>query len=444
MAIFCPPSLTSPTHNVSFQKMNILVIGSGGREHSLALTLSQSPHLRTLYIAPGNPGTAECGTNVPISDTDSAGLLAFAKAHDIALTFVGPEAPLVAGIVDLFRSHSMTIVGPDQQAARLEGSKVWSKQFMQRHNIPTAAYATFHDHSAAKTYLQQQNTYPIVIKADGLAAGKGVTVAQTEAEALNAITECFLDKRFGEAGAQVVIEAFLKGEEASVLAFTDGKTIVPMLAAQDHKAVYDNDQGPNTGGMGAYCPAPVVTADLMPIIQKTILEPIIAGMSAEGMTYQGILYAGLMITADGPFVVEYNVRFGDPETQVVLPLLKTDLIEILQAIAEIRLDSRPIAWHDGACICVVMASGGYPGVMETGFPITGIAEAKAAGIAVIHAGTKIADTQLVSSGGRVLGIVSRDISLQKAIHTAYAHIEKIHFKDAHYRRDIGQKAIPKQ
>ena len=424
--------------------MNILLIGAGGREHSLALALSQSPHLTNLYIAPGNPGTAECGTNVPISDTDSDGLLAFAKTHDIALTFVGPEAPLVAGIVDLFRSHGLTIVGPDQQAAQLEGSKVWSKQFMQRHNIPTAAYATFQDYDAAKAYLQQQNSYPIVIKADGLAAGKGVTVAQTEAEAVNAISECFLDKRFGDAGAQVVIEAFLDGEEASVLAFTDGKTIVPMLAAQDHKAVYDNDKGPNTGGMGAYCPAPVVTPDLIPIIQKTILEPIIAGMAAEGMSYQGILYAGLMITAKGPFVVEYNVRFGDPETQVVLPLLKTDLIEILQAMAETRLDRLPITWHDGACICVVMASGGYPGAMETGFPITGIAEAKAAGVAVIHAGTKIQDGQLVSSGGRVLGIVSRDSSLQTAIDTTYAHIEKIQFKNAHYRRDIGQKALPKK
>ncbi len=424
--------------------MNILLIGSGGREHSLALALSQSPNLTNLYIAPGNPGTAECGTNVPIADTDLPGLLDFAKSQKIDLTFVGPEAPLVAGVVDLFRSHGLTIVGPDQNAARLEGSKVWSKSFMQRHNIPTAAYATFHDYNTAKAHLQQKNTYPIVIKADGLAAGKGVTVAQSEAEAFKALEECFLDKRFGQAGAQVVIEAFLKGEEASVLAFTDGKTIVPMLAAQDHKAVYDHDKGPNTGGMGAYCPAPIVTPDLVPIIQKTILEPIIAGMAAEGMVYQGILYAGLMITADGPFVVEYNVRFGDPETQVVLPLLKTDIIKIFTAIAETRLADLSIEWHDGACICVVMASGGYPGVMATGFPIIGIPEAKAAGLSVIQAGTQQKDGQLVSSGGRVLGIVSRDTSLKKAIDTAYAHIDKVQFKDAHYRRDIGQKALPKQ
>jgi phosphoribosylamine---glycine ligase len=423
--------------------MNILLIGSGGREHSLALALSQSPRLTNLYIAPGNPGTAECGSNVPISDSDTQGLLAFAKDKNIALTFVGPEAPLVAGIVTLFQENGLTIVGPDQLAARLEGSKVWAKSFMQRHNIPTAAYASFNDYNAAKNYLLEQNTYPIVIKADGLAAGKGVTVAANESEAFKALEECFLDNRFGAAGANVVIEAFLKGEESSVLAFTDGKTIVPMLAAQDHKAVYDNDKGPNTGGMGAYCPAPIVTPDMVPIIQKTILEPIIAGMAAEGMQYKGILYAGLMITADGPFVVEYNVRFGDPETQVVLPLLKTDLIDIFMAIAETRLDSLPIEWHNGSCICVVMASGGYPGAMETGFPITGIAEAEATGLSVIQAGTKLTDGQLVSSGGRVLGIVSRQDNLQKAIDAAYANIEKVHFKGVHYRHDIGQKALPK-
>lgn len=425
------------------ETMNILLIGSGGREHSLALALSKSPKLSQLYIAPGNPGTAACGTNVPISDTDINGLLNFAKENAIQLTFVGPEAPLVTGIVDLFQSHGLTIVGPGQTAARLEGSKVWAKSFMKRHNIPTAAYATFNDYSKAKTYLQEQNTYPIVIKADGLAAGKGVTVAQTEAEAVKALEECFLDKRFGVAGAEVVIEAFLKGEEASVLAFTDGKTIVPMLAAQDHKAVYDNDQGPNTGGMGAYCPAPIVTPDMVPIIQETILKPIIVGMAAEGMSYKGILYAGLMITANGPFVVEYNVRFGDPETQVVLPLLKTDILDIFVAIAETRLEDMHIEWHDGSCICVVMASGGYPGAMETGFPITGISDAEIRGISVIQAGTKTKDGQLVSNGGRVLGIVSRDISLRKAIDTAYAHIGKVQFKNAHYRLDIGQKALPK-
>lgn len=424
--------------------MNILLIGSGGREHSLALALQKSPHLTHLYIAPGNPGTAECGTNVPIADTDIERLLAFAQHNTIDLTVVGPEAPLVAGIVDLFQKHGKRIVGPTQAAAQLEGSKVWSKAFMKRHRIPTADYATFDTHDAAVAYLHTQNSYPIVIKADGLAAGKGVTVAHTATDAIQALKECFLDKRFGTAGAHVVIEAFLQGEEASLLAFTDGKTIVPMLPAQDHKAVYDDDKGPNTGGMGTYCPAPVVTLKDLERIQKTILEPVVLGMQKEGLQYTGIVYAGLMMTADGPYVVEYNVRFGDPETQVVIPLLKTDLVDVLVAMADGTLDHCPLSWDTGACVCVVMASKGYPNTVETGFPITGISEATAAGLQVIHAGTKVQEGTLVNQGGRVLGIVSHGTSLANAITSVYRDIDKVHFFGAHYRRDIGKKGLKRE
>lgn len=421
--------------------MKILLIGAGGREHSLAIALSKSKKLSELYIAPGNPGTAQYGTNIDISDTNLPQLLQFAQNKKIDLTIVGPETPLVLGIVDLFEAHTLKIIGPDKQAARLEGSKVWAKSFMERHQIPTATYKTFTDYATARLYIEKE-TFPLVIKADGLAAGKGVTVAYTFEDADAALTDCFIKNKFGKSGAQIVIESFLEGEEASVLAFTDGNTIVPLLAAQDHKAVYDNDKGPNTGGMGAYCPAPIITEERLNTIQKQVLEPVMHGMKAEGMAYQGILYAGLMITKNGPYVIEYNVRFGDPETQAVLPMLDTDLLDIFIAISEKRLHNCPITWQKGACVCVVIASGGYPEAFEKGHTISGIDAAQKTGVQVIHAGTQIDSYgNLLSNGGRVLGIVAQNTTLEKTIQQVYAGASKIQFTNHHYRKDIAQKAL---
>jgi phosphoribosylamine--glycine ligase len=422
--------------------MKVLLIGSGGREHSIALKLSQSPLLTELFIAPGNAGTAKLGTNLDIKDSDIDGLLNFAKENAIDLTFVGPEAPLVLGIVDDFEAEGLSIVGPNKIGAQLEGSKQWAKEKMKKYGIPTAAFETFTDYESSLSYIKSRNTFPIVIKADGLAAGKGVTVAENYEMAENALKDCFLDKKFSDAGAKVVIEDFLKGEEASIFAFTDGKTILPMVPAQDHKAVFDGDKGPNTGGMGAYSPAPIATQAVQDKVLKSVFQALIQGFNNDGINYKGIVYAGLMIDNDDVSIVEFNARFGDPETQIVLPRLKNDLLEVLIAISKGTLADIELEWHDTATVCVVMASEGYPESYEKGKVITGITDAEAIeGVSVVHAGTKQDGDSLVSNGGRVLAVVAEGSDIKSAIDTAYKGVEKVTFEGAYNRTDIGFKAL---
>ncbi|MGE4170197.1 MAG: phosphoribosylamine--glycine ligase [Candidatus Margulisiibacteriota bacterium] len=419
--------------------MNILLIGSGGREHSLALALTQDPTV-TLYTAPGNPGTAEVGTNVPIPDTDLNALLAFAQNNAIDLTMVGPEGPLVAGIVDLFTQNGLAIVGPDRIGAQLEGSKAWAKALMAETGIPTASYATFARYEDAKAYCDT-HAYPLVIKADGLAAGKGVTIAQTVSEADHALRDCFLNDAFGSAGKTVVIESFLVGQEASLLAFCDGKTILPMLPAQDHKAIFDGDQGPNTGGMGTYCPAPIVTPAVMKKVQKQVFDPLLKGFETRGIVYKGIVYAGLMIDPQGnPWVVEFNARFGDPETQVLLPLLETPLATVLNAVWTGTLDQLTLRWKPASAVCVVLASSGYPGAYPKGKIITGL-PLQTPNTQAIHAGTALQNGTLVTNGGRVLGIVGQGPTLQTAIDTAYQGVQELQFEGSYHRTDIGKKGL---
>ena len=422
--------------------MRVLLIGSGGREHSLALKLEQSSLLTQLYIAPGNPGTADLGTNVPIADSDSEALLAFAKNNHIDLTIVGPEGPLVNGIVDLFEQHNLAIMGPSKAAAQLEGSKKWAKEVMKKYNIPTAAYQDFTNFDSALAYVKTHE-YPLVIKADGLAAGKGVTIAQTFEEAKEALENCFIHHQFSQAGDTVVIESFLKGEEASILAFSDGVTVVPMVSAQDHKAIFDGDKGPNTGGMGTYSPAPVVTPEVEQLVLDTVLKPLIDGLRQDGIPYKGIVYAGLMIYENKPFVVEFNARFGDPETQVILPRLKTDLLAIFQSIVNTSLNTLDIQWHPTKTVCVVLASNGYPGNFEKHKIITGMDYFNHyTDIQLIQAGTKLNDQgDLLSNGGRVLGVVAWDNELDIAIKKAYKAVEAVQFDNKYYRTDIAQKAL---
>ncbi len=421
--------------------MNVLLIGSGGREHALALKIVESPKLTQLYTAPGNPGTAQCGQNVPISDSDLPGLLKFAKENHIDLTIVGPELPLVNGIVDLFESEGLKIVGPSKAAAQLEGSKKWAKAMMKRCHIPTATYEDFTEFEPALAYISSQNTYPIVIKADGLAAGKGVTVAQTFEEAKEALENCFLKDQFGSAGKIVVIESFLKGQEASILAFSDGETILPMAAAQDHKAIFDGDKGPNTGGMGSYSPTPLVTPDIEQVVLDTVLKPLIAGMKQAGTPFKGIVFAGLMIDEGKPFVVEFNARFGDPETQVVLPRLTNDILDIFEAVVTGTLHEKTLHWSQQSAVCVVLASGGYPGDYEKGFPISGL-PVQIDNVHVVHAGTKQNDQgQIVTQGGRVLGVVATSDQLTTAISLAYEGVSHIQFQGKYHRTDIAQKAL---
>ncbi|MFC1752038.1 phosphoribosylamine--glycine ligase [Thermoproteota archaeon] len=423
--------------------MKILLIGSGGREHSLAIKLTQSARLTSLYTAPGNPGTAELGENIPIQADDIQGLAKFAASYHIDLTIVGPEVPLVLGIVDLFKEKGLKIIGPNKAGAQLEGSKNWAKKIMKKYHIPTADFETFTQFEQAKVYIKSKNEYPVVIKADGLAAGKGVTVAQSETEAVQALENCFIKHVFKDAGARVVIESFLPGQEASILAFTDGKTILQMAPAQDHKAVYDGDKGPNTGGMGAYSPTPLVTKDMEHTVLKTILTPLIQGLNQEGIRYKGIVYAGLMIHNNTARVVEFNVRFGDPETQVVLPRLKTDLIDIFEAIANETLDSITLEWSSNHSVCVVLASKGYPGSYEKGAVIHGQTYFHSSqDLNFIQAGTiRSSDGQLLTDGGRVLGVVATGPTLESAIEKAYKGVAAITFKTKYFRTDIGKKAL---
>ena len=417
--------------------MNILVIGSGGREHALCWKLSESPQTEQIYAIPGNPGM---GASAAIALDDHAAILRFVKEHEIGLVVVGPEVPLMNGLVDELEAAGIRAFGPRANAAEIEGSKSFAKDLMKKYGIPTARYEVFTAAEPARAYIRQEGA-PIVVKADGLAAGKGVIVAMTEQEALDAVDAIMEDHSFGDAGARVVIEEFMEGEEASLLAFTDGRTIRPMISAQDHKRAYDGDRGPNTGGMGTYAPAPVMTPEMTERAVEEILKPTIAAMAMEGRVYRGCLYLGLMVTADGPKVVEFNARFGDPETQVVLPLLDSDLVAIMCACADGTLADVPIRWKDGAAVCVVLASGGYPGHYEKGQEIHGLADAEAMGALVFHAGTAMKDGKLVTNGGRVLGVVGRGADISSAVDAAYAAATKISFKDAYYRKDIAHRAL---
>ena len=421
--------------------MKILVVGGGGREHALVWKIAQSPLVAKIYCAPGNPGIANLADCVHISADDIDALLEFAEAEKVDLTVVGPEVPLTMGIVDRFQAVDLEIFGPNQSAARIEGSKSFSKDLMKKYAIPTANYETFTDHAAAVAYIKAQGA-PIVVKADGLAAGKGVIVAMSEEQAIAAVGDIMLDKVFGTAGASVVIEEFMDGEEASFFAFTDGRNILPLASSQDHKRAFDNDEGPNTGGMGAYSPAPVVTAALHDEIVETIVKPTIAGMASEGCPYSGILYVGLMIKDGKPRVVEYNARFGDPEAQPLLMRMKSDIVPVLQACARGNLEQDHIEWHDKAAVCVVMASGGYPAAYDKGFEISGLDAVLAMDdVYVFHAGTSFQDGKIVKAGGRVLGVTGLGTTVAEAIECAYSAVDRINWKGVHFRKDIGKKAL---
>ncbi|MHB0776360.1 phosphoribosylamine--glycine ligase [Halomonas sp. WWR20] len=427
--------------------MKVLIIGGGGREHALAWKAAQSPHVETVYVAPGNAGTAREPklTNVAIDAQDLAGLEAFARDNAIGLTIVGPEAPLVAGVVDRFRAAGLKIFGPTQAAAQLEGSKAFTKDFLARHAIPTAAYATFTEVDAALAYLHEQGA-PIVIKADGLAAGKGVIVAMSEAEAEAAIRDMLSGNAFGDAGARVVIEEFLDGEEASFIVMVDGEHVLEMATSQDHKRVGDGDTGPNTGGMGAYSPAPVVTDEVHQRIMDEVILPTVRGMAAEGHAYTGFLYAGLMIDAQGtPKVIEYNCRFGDPETQPIMLRLKSDLVQLCLAGVEGRLDEVQGEWDRRAAVGVVMAAGGYPEAYRKGDEVDGLDGAEALGCKVFHAGTASRDDgRVVTSGGRVLCVTALGERVASARDRAYDGVAAIQWEGALYRRDIAYRAIARE
>ena len=421
--------------------MKVLVVGGGGREHALVWKIAQSPKVSKIYCAPGNAGVSEQATLVPIKANDLNGLLNFAFREKIDLTIVGPEEPLTKGIVDLFESKGLTIFGASQKAAELEGSKAFAKEMMKKYRIPTSLYEIFDDPKKARDYVRKQGA-PIVVKADGLAAGKGVILCKTVEEALKSVDQIMVEKIFGEAGNRVVVEEYLVGEEASYIAFTDGKAILAMASSQDHKQVFDGDQGPNTGGMGAYSPAPVVTDEVHEKIIEKILRPIIQGMGEEGRPYKGVLYAGLMIHEGHPKVLEFNARFGDPETQPVLMRMKGDIIPILGACIEGNLSRYKIEWDSRAAVCVVMASKGYPGDYEKGEPISGLKEvSQMEDIFVFHAGTALKDGQMSTNGGRVLGVTGLGKDIPRAIERTYQAVQKISWQGVQYRKDIGQKAL---
>lgn len=419
--------------------MKVLVIGGGGREHALVWKLSQSPRVSKIVCAPGNAGIAELAKCVPVAGDDLPALLQLAREEDIDITVVGPEVPLVAGVVDAFENEGLKIFGPSQKAAALEGSKIFAKDLMKKYNIPTAKYEVFSDPEPAIQFIKEIGT-PCVIKADGLAAGKGVIIAHDEKTALDAVHSIMVERVFGASGEKLIVEECLVGEEVSVLAFTDGKTVLPLLPAQDHKQVFDDDQGPNTGGMGAYCPAPVCPPELQEQVLREVLIPTVQAMEAEGCPYRGIIYAGLMISDGAPRVLEYNARFGDPEAQPLLMLLETDLLEIVEAVVEQKLHHVKIEWKPGASVCVVMSSGGYPGDFTKGYKISGLKDVPG-GIQVFHAATGEKNGEIVSTGGRVLGVTSIEKDIAAAIDLAYAGVRRISFENVHYRLDIGKKAL---
>ena len=419
--------------------MKVLVIGGGGREHAVCKKLAESKLVTELLCAPGNAGIAKVARCVPgVKATDVPAIVALAKEEKVDFVCVTPDDPLALGCVDALEEAGIPAFGPNAYAAQMESSKVFSKNLMRKYNIPTAKSETFTDMDAALAYIDEQGA-PIVVKADGLALGKGVIVAATVEEAKKAVVDMMQGGMFGKSGARVLIEECMFGREVTVLCFCDGKTIVPMVASQDHKRVYDNDQGPNTGGMGAFAPSPLYTADIAARATEEILERTVDAMNAEGFTFKGVLYVGLMLTKDGPKVVEYNARFGDPETQVVLPLLDSDLMEIMMAVREQKLDTLNIQWKKQSAACIILASGGYPGKYEGGKVITGMDDAEATGATVYHAGTKLADGNYVTAGGRVLGVTAMGDTLRAAVDAAYAAARKIAFEGAHMRSDIGSK-----
>jgi len=421
--------------------MKVLIVGGGGREHALAWKLSQSSRVTKLFIAPGNPGTAMHGENVPIAAEEIEELKAFALREKIDFTVVGPELPLTLGITDSFSDAGLLVFGPSKAAAELEGSKAFSKELMLRHNIPTAFYKKFEDAAEAKAYIETHNQ-PLVVKADGLAAGKGVVICQSAQEAIEAVDLIMTEKAFGSAGKKIIIEEFLVGEEASFLAITDGRTVLPLAPAQDHKAIFDGDRGPNTGGMGAYSPAPVLTPELQKNIMERVMLPAVRGMEKEGRPYKGILYAGLMMTKTGPKVLEFNCRFGDPETQPILMRLGSDLLEALLAAAKGNLDEVSLEWKKEAAVCVVMAAKGYPGEYLKGSEIKGLdMAALLPDTVVFHAGTTRRDGKVVTSGGRVLGVTALGADIKTAIENAYKAVALIDWEGAQYRTDIGKKAL---
>jgi phosphoribosylamine--glycine ligase len=417
------------------------VVGGGGREHALIWKIAQSPRVRKIYCAPGNAGISEQATIVPIKANDLNGLLSFALEEGIDLTVVGPEEPLTKGIVDLFESKNLMIFGASRKAAEIEGSKAFAKEMMKKYRIPTASYEIFEDQKEALRYIRKQGA-PVVVKADGLAAGKGVMICKTVEEAVQSVEKIMVKKIFGEAGRRVVIEEYLVGEEASYIAFTDGKAILPLASSQDHKAIFDGDEGPNTGGMGAYSPAPVVTDQVHERIIEKILRPIIQGMGEEGRPYKGVLYAGLMICDGHPKTLEFNARFGDPETQPVLMRMKGDIVPILEACMKGNLSQYRIEWNPQAAVCVVMASEGYPGDYEKGRPIEGLEEVSTTkDVFVFHAGTALKDGRMVTNGGRVLGVTGLGEDIPRAIERTYEAVKKINWEGVHYRTDIGRKAL---
>ena len=421
--------------------MNVLLIGSGGREHAIAWKLAQSKDLTKLYIAPGNPGTAQCGQNIPIGADDTDELLDFARQNDVGLVVVGPEDPLAAGLVDAFEAAGIKAFGPSGDAAQLEADKAFAKQLMRSSSVSTAEGRTFDRFSEAKAYIASRDE-PVVVKAAGLAKGKGVFVCDDPSDGILAAEKIMCDKVFGQAGDIIIVEDKLLGEEASILAFVDGRNIYIMESSQDHKPIGDGDTGPNTGGMGAYSPAPVVTEDMMNHITREILVPVVDGMNRNGTPYKGILYAGLMITGGGPRVLEFNVRFGDPETQPILARMKSDLLEVLLAVCDGTLDQITLEWDRRPAVCVVMASGGYPGDYEKGKKIIGLQEAQQLeDVMVFHAGTKDRDGDIVTNGGRVLGVTALGQTIRDAKERAYRAVDKIKFDGAYCRRDIADKAI---
>ena len=419
--------------------MKILVVGSGGREHAILWKLKQSPRITKLFCAPGNGGISEISECVPVNAMEIDRIISFSKKESIDMVIVAPDDPLAAGMVDALENAGIRALGPKKNAAIIEASKVFSKDLMKKYNIPSATYESFSDSKSAMEYVKTAKL-PLVVKADGLALGKGVLICNTTEEALTAVTSIMEDKKFGVAGQRIVVEEFMTGPEVSVLAFTDGKTIVPMVSSQDHKRAFDNDQGLNTGGMGAFSPSRVYTQELQEECMRTIFIPTINAMNLEGRPFKGILYFGLMLTPDGPKVLEYNARFGDPETQVVLPRLKNDLLEIFDAIIDEKLETIDISWKQNCAVCVVMASGGYPENYVKGYEITGLDAIKSfEDIMAFHAGTKKENGKFYTNGGRVLGVTAVAEDIEKAREKAYEAVSTVHFKDAHYRKDIGIK-----
>lgn len=421
--------------------MKVLIVGSGGREHAMLSAVQKSPKVSEIFVAPGNAGTALMAKNIPIPAKNIDLLLAFARDNKIDLTLVGPELPLTLGIVDEFQKTGLKIFGPSKKASVIEGSKIFTKEFCRQFNIPTAGFASFDSAHDAKAHLKQQNRYPVVIKADGIAAGKGVVIAQNEIEAFQAIQDMMVYEKFGEAGRQIIIEDFLTGEEASFIVLTDGHHYISFPPSQDHKRIFKGDKGPNTGGMGAYAPAPVITDELAAKIRKKIIEPTLQGLSETGRPYVGFLYAGVMICNNEPSLIEYNARLGDPEAEIILPLLKTDFIELVEKTLEGRIENHEVAFIAESCVGVVLTSAGYPGEYRDGFAIEGLSASFDPEIEIFHAGTKNSGGKIVTNGGRVLVVTARANDLAQAIQKSYSAVKKISFEGMHCRSDIGAKGL---